>query len=216
MERRSKHRQPCTVNPLVSLSLLSFLVLLRHALPPEPTSGLPPSPAAIVSNTTVAAPQAHALRSASTPTPPWPKPLVIVPAVWKEWDRGLPHWAREDASPLWSVFAYQRRDPSKPRFAPNFGYEGAIYLRFIVDHYDALPDYSVFIQADMPDGGDWLYWISCLNSSTQFMALPNEFVLGRDSEWGRAVHRTSSSRAHVHCPPDRVPLLPDPTPDPRQ
>ena len=80
----------------------------------------------------------------ATPSP-WPKPIVIVPAVWHEWDGGRPPWATDSSLP-WTVFVYQRHDPAAPLFAPNFGYEGAIYLRFIVDHYDTLPNFTAFVQ----------------------------------------------------------------------
>jgi hypothetical protein len=70
----------------------------------------------------------------------WAKRIVIVPAVWREWDAGLPAWARSNEAHPWTVYTYQRHDPAKPLFAPNYGYEGAIYLRFIVDHYEGLLD----------------------------------------------------------------------------
>lgn len=63
---------------------------------------------------------------------PWPKPKVIVPAVFKEWENGAPDWATRPGE-FWATFIYQRLDPAKPNYAPNFGREGAIYLRFIVD-----------------------------------------------------------------------------------
>jgi hypothetical protein len=43
---------------------------------------------------------------------------------------------------------YQRRRPENPGFVPNHGYEGGVYLKFVVDHYDNLPDVTVFMQAD--------------------------------------------------------------------
>jgi hypothetical protein len=43
---------------------------------------------------------------------------------------------------------YQRRHPEMPGYVPNHGYEGGVYLKFIVDYYDNLPDVAVFLQAD--------------------------------------------------------------------
>lgn len=74
---------------------------------------------------------AHPLATAATP---WPKAKVVVPAVYREWDRGAPDWAvSPKPDDFWTTFLYQRLDPAKPRYAPNFGREGAIYLRFIVE-----------------------------------------------------------------------------------
>lgn len=100
----------------------------------------------------------------------WQTSTVIVPALWHEWDNGWPQWVFDNSS--WAVFLYQRHDPAAPLYVPNFGYEGCIYLRFIVDHYDDLPNRTVFIQADLDPHGEWLDWVRCLPESTPFVQLP--------------------------------------------
>jgi hypothetical protein len=176
---RFRGRRLLTGNVLITaVTVLAPLALLRHFIPLGSRAG-----ATTVERALHEPFGAMVTRSIQPPliNSTWTTPIVIVPAVWKEWDNGLPTWALQGASPIWSVFAYQRRDPSKPLYAPNFGYEGAIYMRFIVDHYYDLPDFTAFIQADVPDNGDWLYWLRCINGSTRFLALPNEFIGGRES-----------------------------------
>ena len=71
-------------------------------------------------------------------------PLLVVVAVHREWEGGAPAWTtRVPMAPL-----YQRVDPSAPRYVPNVGFEAGAYLRFVVDNYAALPDVTVFLQAD--------------------------------------------------------------------
>ena len=88
----------------------------------------------------------------------WPSKLVVVPAVYNEWDMPegaavvdvVPEWARPTygknkytIGPL-----YQRRFESKPNFVPNHSYETGVFLKFIIDNYDQLPDVTAFVQAD--------------------------------------------------------------------
>ena len=88
----------------------------------------------------------------------WPSKLVVVPAVYNEWDMPegatvpdvVPAWARPTygknkytIGPL-----YQRRFESKPNFVPNHSYETGVFLKFIIDNYDQLPDVTAFVQAD--------------------------------------------------------------------
>ena len=88
----------------------------------------------------------------------WPSELVVVPAVYNEWDMPegatvpdvVPAWARPTygknkytIGPL-----YQRRFESKPNFVPNHSYETGVFLKFIIDNYDQLPDVTAFVQAD--------------------------------------------------------------------
>lgn len=81
--------------------------------------------------------------------------LSIVPAVFDEWPADAarcgalqhvcaPQWLRE----RFRLYIYQRIDPAKECFVPNHTFEVAVYLRFLVDHYHALPKYVMFVQAD--------------------------------------------------------------------
>ena len=50
----------------------------------------------------------------------------------------------------YSVYLYQRLDPSKPNFVKNRGTEGGVFLRYIVDHYDSFPDVAIFVHGSTP------------------------------------------------------------------
>ena len=87
----------------------------------------------------------------SEPAPSsWPKPVIVVPAVYREWERrGVPSWACPARGADYAVApVYQRLDPVAPRYVPNFAFEAGVYLRFVVDHYDRLPDITAFLQGD--------------------------------------------------------------------
>ena len=95
---------------------------------------------------------------------------VVVPAVYKEWTANTPEvsiicfyeyylntriyiinmqWATSEkiqAQHNFTVFMYQKLDPSKSNYVVNRGSEGGVYLRYIVDHYDDLPDIMVYYQ----------------------------------------------------------------------
>ena len=79
----------------------------------------------------------------------WPRDVVVVPAVYKEWDSSIPAWACPGSEARYAVAPlYQRLSSTEPRFVPNFSYEAGIYLRFVVDHYHNLPPITVFVQGD--------------------------------------------------------------------
>ena len=108
----------------------------------------------------------------------WRTPVVIVPAVFSELDDKIPGWY---VSSLWSKFRslylYQRRYPDLPRFAPNYGTESGVYYRFIVDHYENLPDITVFVHS-YPEAHNlqWLEWVHALRPNATFASLSDFFV----------------------------------------
>lgn len=78
---------------------------------------------------------------------------VIVPAVYKEWvSSGPPEWVTNQTlhkEYKYHVFSYQKLNESEPNFiSTNQGTESGVYLRFIVDHYDSLPDIVLFIHGN--------------------------------------------------------------------
>lgn len=94
---------------------------------------------------------ASAATSTLEATPPWRRPIVVVPSVFDEWQSSLPVWACPNATSRYAVAwpLYQRKQPLAPRFVPNHAYEAGVYLKFVVDHYEqGLPDVMVFLQAD--------------------------------------------------------------------
>ena len=101
---------------------------------------------------------ARAARVASPVDGAWPAKLVVVPAVFDEWDvpegesveSSVPAWARPDPvkDPYVVSDLYQRRFEAAPGFVPNRAYETAVYLKFIVDNYENLPDVTAFVRGD--------------------------------------------------------------------
>jgi len=108
----------------------------------------------------------------------WRTPIVIVPSVYTEYAHTMPGWV---VASLWSSFRslylYQRTDASAPRFAPNFGTESGVYFRFIVDHYDDLPDITVFVHM-YPEAHNlrWLEWVHALRPNASFFSLSDYFI----------------------------------------
>ena len=101
------------------------------------------------------------------PSAPWRAPVALAIAHYDEWDDldEMPVWANNSKDPRVHPDAptargytvapmYQRRRPESPGYVPNHGYEGGVYLRFVLDHYDNLPDVAVFVQADADKIGD--------------------------------------------------------------
>ena len=101
---------------------------------------------------------ARAARAASPVDGAWPSKLVVVPAVFDEWDvpegasveSSVPAWARPDPvkDPYVVSDLYQRRFEAAPGFVPNRASETAVYLKFVVDHYENLPDVTAFVRGD--------------------------------------------------------------------
>jgi hypothetical protein len=99
---------------------------------------------------------------------------VLVPAVYKEWVNGLPWWMNQTVLNTYGVdetFVYQKLDPKLPNFiSTNRGTEAGVYLRYIVDHYDNLPDVMIFIHAHPEDHSpNWLQLIRCINPNATYM-----------------------------------------------
>ena len=98
----------------------------------------------------------------------WPTPLVVVPAVYDEWDapagsetkdlaRAVPDWAAPARGAKYAVSElYQRRDEDGSRFVPNRAYATGVFLKFVIDHYENLPKMTAFVGGDFARaaGGD--------------------------------------------------------------
>jgi hypothetical protein len=117
-----------------------------------------------------------------------PEDLVVVPAIFDRWgylrhEKGQtgfdlqPFWAFEDPDKHRHVFLYQRVSPKEPFFVPNYGFEGTVYLRFIVDHYDNLPPVMVFLQDDFA----WTKREDCLRRDLGWRPLDGiKYIKGRN------------------------------------
>ena len=85
----------------------------------------------------------------SKPPPVWGGPTVVVVAHWNE---DLT-WLRSGGFAELPRVLYQRKDPNAPYYSPNFGFEAGVFLQFIVEHYDALPEQVVVLQGDPGENG---------------------------------------------------------------
>jgi hypothetical protein len=99
---------------------------------------------------------------------------VLVPTVFEEYEKyGLPPWItnatiREKLG--YDVFLYQRTNKSAPNYVRNRGTEGAVYLRYIVDHYDNFPDVAIFTHAFPWDHNPyWWEQIGCIKPTASYM-----------------------------------------------
>ena len=111
----------------------------------------------------------------------WKTPVVIIPAAYDEFVADTPGWMRELlTSEKRSLFLYQRMDTAKAHWAHNIGFESGIYLRFIVDHYDNLPEVMVMVHG-IPDGHNprWREWTGCLRPNMTYTSLNTEWVEDR-------------------------------------
>ena len=87
--------------------------------------------------------------------------VIVVPALFhKRYDQ-LQFLQRYD------TVLYQRKNSSEPNYIVNRGHEAAVFLKYIVDRYDNLPDISIFVQDDV--GEDTQKRMQCLR---------------RDADWG--------------------------------
>jgi hypothetical protein len=77
----------------------------------------------------------------------WRSRTAIIPAIYDE----NVTWASDQSFVFhptnnFSLVQYQRLDAQDDFFSPNRGDEAGVFLQFIAEHYDSLPDFSVFVQ----------------------------------------------------------------------
>ena len=114
--------------------------------------------------------------------------VVIVPSVFTEYNLSTaPAWMREPAAP--DVFLYQRLDAGAPCYAPNRGFEAGVHLQFIVEHYDRLPDVTVFAQ-DTCTGHQpkFVKMVRCFRGDMTWVSMNHPYRLSPQSAAG--VNRT--------------------------
>ena len=62
-----------------------------------------------------------------------------------------------------TLVVYQRVDPSRPHYSPNYGFEGGVFIQFVLTYYDCLPNQTLFLQEGMRSHNKyWLEWAHCL------------------------------------------------------
>uniref|UniRef100_A0A7S1N5T0 Uncharacterized protein n=1 Tax=Eutreptiella gymnastica TaxID=73025 RepID=A0A7S1N5T0_9EUGL len=111
----------------------------------------------------------------------WASHKVIVPAVFHEFDQQFPEWALNSTPDSGrTLFVYQRTNPNAPRYSYNYGFEAGVYFQFIVDHYDNLPNLTIFCHAKpLPHNPDWLQWVDCLRDDVDYANLSPCFIRRR-------------------------------------
>ena len=62
-----------------------------------------------------------------------------------------------------TLVVYQRSDPSREHYSPNFGFEGGVFVQFVLTYYDCLPNHTLFLQEHMAEHNpQWPEWAQCL------------------------------------------------------
>lgn len=109
---------------------------------------------------------------------------VIIPSVYREWDRERPVWASDAMQKKfnYSVFLYQKTNSSAANYiSTNRGTEAGVYLKYIVDHYDNFPNVAVFVHSDPEKHAKgWLDKIQCLRPHATYFNF-NDYRLCRKS-----------------------------------
>jgi hypothetical protein len=100
--------------------------------------------------------------------------IYTVNLLTKEFIHEKPHWISDEAILTkynYTTFLYQKLDATQPNYiAFNRGTEGAVYLRYIVDHYDNFPDVAIFVHAKpFEHQNNWLEYVGCINPNATYI-----------------------------------------------
>ena len=113
---------------------------------------------------------------------------VIIPSIFKEYLTGLPSWLTDEALKTqygYSTFMYQKIHPNESNYiGMNRGTEAGVYLRYIVDHYDNLPDVMIFVHAH-PEHHQthWLEMIGCINPNASYININFQNLCRMSTNW---------------------------------
>jgi hypothetical protein len=113
---------------------------------------------------------------------------VLFPSVFKEYVNGAPAWLTNEEVKSkygYSTFLYQKLYPNESNYiAVNRGTEAGVYLRYIVDHYDDLPDLMIFVHAH-PEHHQphWLEMIGCINPNATYLNINFQNVCRYTNNW---------------------------------
>lgn len=113
---------------------------------------------------------------------------VVVPAIYKEYEgSGYPDWITNNATKEkygYETFIYQKVDPTGHHFIRNRGTEGAVYLRYIVDHYNDFPDVAIFLHGRPDDHQpNWLELVGCLKPTASYMNINFSYIFRNQMRW---------------------------------
>lgn len=119
-------------------------------------------------------------------TSAWPTRIVVVLATYT----GTPSmpdpirgskWRKLHSPVAWwyntsnlTFVTYQRQNASLPNYSPNYGFEAGVIVQFVVEHFDNLPDITIFMQ-DRPEQHNphWLAWTECLRPNVTYAPMTN-------------------------------------------
>ena len=113
---------------------------------------------------------------------------VLVPAVFHEWDNGVPDWmTNQTLKDLYnySTFLYQKTNPAAPNYiGSNRGCENGVYYNYIVDHYHDFPDVAIFVHAKPYEHQPhWLEMIKCISPNATYMSINHQQICRSTAYW---------------------------------
>ena len=116
----------------------------------------------------------------------WPTRIVVVLATYSgvpsmpDRRRGIAWRTQHDPANWWhntsnlTFVVYQRQNASLPNYSPNIGFEAGVIIQFVLEHYDGLPDITLFMQ-DRPEQHNphWMEWSACLKPNMSYAPMTN-------------------------------------------
>jgi len=107
----------------------------------------------------------------------WTTDMVVVVAAFNEYDPlDLPRWMRHDKHV--TFYVYQRHNASLPHYSPNLGWEGGVYIQFVLEHYEDLPKQIAFVQAHPEEHNpDWRKWLGCVRPDAAWATLNPLYIV---------------------------------------
>ena len=117
--------------------------------------------------------------------------IAVVIANYRDFDAGVPTWlAKMALDPLspYVPIVYQRTHSSSPRYSPNIGGEGAVFVQYVYEHYHNLQNISVFLhprpEAHAPG---WQCYLSCIRPNASYINFNKDSFTRRtvSGSWGK-------------------------------
>ena len=98
---------------------------------------------------------------------------AVVISNYRDFDAGVPTWlAKMALDPLspYVPIVYQRTQASSPRYSPNIGGEGAVFVQYVYEHYHNLPNITVFLHPH-PEAHatGWQCYLSCIRPNASYI-----------------------------------------------
>ena len=128
----------------------------------------------------------------------WPTRIVVVVASLSgrpATQRGQRSLAAQHNTSSFTFVVYQRLDPTAPNYSPNHAHEAGVYIQFILEHYDHLPQQTLFAQDMYADHNpELLGWAACTKPDAAYSPMTAVRLLRRGLiEWKLASNLTKVS-----------------------